>query len=310
MRAPFAIHLDPLRHGLDPLPWPHGGRHRGVDVGPRAGGNPAEDRRTERRALVDGHPLQRELEHARHDPEPLLAAGAPAGDPRELDGAAGELVDEIERVTQPEGHALEHGAHERSAVMAHAQAGECAASIRICVRRALAREVRREQQPLGSRRPLGGLGDERVVSDPGGDRVSQPAQAAGGREHHAHRVPRPRYGVAERVDARLGVGGELLERGEHDARGSEHDRQRPGAINSDPERAGRLIAGPRGNRDTVAGVAPDTSGLSITVGSQAGSSPSASRTSSLQRRPATSSNNVPDASATSIACAPHRRRRT
>ena len=71
----------------------------------------------------------------------------------------------------------------------------------------------------------------------------QPAERAGRREHHAHRVPGVRDGVAERVQARLRVGGVRGQRREDDAGGAEHDGQASGAVDSDPERAGRLVAG-------------------------------------------------------------------
>ena len=47
------------------------------------------------------------------------------------------------------------------------------------------------------------------------------------------------------------VGGELVERGEHDAARAERDRERPGAVDTDAERAGCLVAGAGGDGDAV-----------------------------------------------------------
>ena len=56
--------------------------------------------------------------------------------------AHAELDEQVERVAQPVGDALEHRADERAAVVAQAQPGERAARVGIGVRRALAGEVR------------------------------------------------------------------------------------------------------------------------------------------------------------------------
>ena len=61
---------------------------------------------------------------------------------------------------------------------------------------------------------------------------------------------------------------------------------------------------------TPPAVTPLSAGDSSARGSQAGSTSSAPSISSLQRRRATSNSSVPEASATSVACSPHSRRRT
>ena len=61
---------------------------------------------------------------------------------------------------------------------------------------------------------------------------------------------------------------------------------------------------------TPPAVTPLTCGDSSAGGSHAGSTSSAATTRSLQRRCATSNSSVPEASATSVASSPHRRRRT
>ena len=68
-----------------------------------------------------------------------------------------ERAQELERVAQAVGDALEHSTCERAAIVAQREAGERAANVRIGVRGALALQVRREQQALGARLPAGGL---------------------------------------------------------------------------------------------------------------------------------------------------------
>ena len=135
---------------------------------------------------------------------------------------------------------------------------ERAARVRVGVRRPLALQVRREQQPLGAGRPALGLGVELAVRRAPSD-AAEPRERAGGREHHAHRVPRVRDGVAEDVHAPLGVGRVAGEHREDDARRPEHDRDRARPVDPDAERAGGLVARARdlgrlgGRRQPLAG---------------------------------------------------------
>ena len=55
-----------------------------------------------------------------------------------------ELAQQLERVAQPVGDTLEHGADERPAVVAEREPGESGARVRVRVRRPLAGEVREE----------------------------------------------------------------------------------------------------------------------------------------------------------------------
>jgi hypothetical protein len=98
---------------------------------------------------------------------------------------------------------------------------ERAARERIGVGRPLAGQIRQEQEPAASRRDRGRLVDELTERDAGSERVAEPAQAAGRRQHHAHDVPAPRHGMAERVQAALGLDARPIGRGEHDAGGAE-----------------------------------------------------------------------------------------
>ena len=81
----------------------HARRDGLVHVAPEPAGDAAEQRRAVGRALLDGEPLERDLEHGRDDLQPQLAARAAAGD-----AAALAAADEVERVAQAAGDALEH----------------------------------------------------------------------------------------------------------------------------------------------------------------------------------------------------------
>ena len=63
------------------------------------------------------------------------------------------------------GDALEHSADERPAIMAQPQPDERAPHGGIGVRRSLARQVRRERQPLGAGLPGHGLAQQRLDRD-------------------------------------------------------------------------------------------------------------------------------------------------
>ena len=280
-----------------------------MDVGPRARGDATEDRGAEGRALVNRDSLKRQLEHRGDDPQPQLAARAAAGDATQLRSAA-KLADEVERVAQAERDPLEHRADQRAAVVAEPEPHKRRPSVGIGVRGALAREVGEEQEPFGPGRPRGGLGDRAGRRRRPGRR--HPAATAANRRLTASRPSRARRPdrVAESVYAGAGIRRELLERGEHDAGGAEHDRRPGRAIDAHPERAGGLIAAAGGDGDPVRRSHPRWSAPRARAGASAGSSESAASNSSLQRRPATSSSKVPEASERSVACSPHSRSRT
>ena len=104
---------------------------------------------------------------------------------------------QLERVAHPERHALEHRPGEVGATVVDGQADERTAGEGIGVRRALTREIRKEQEAIAPRRRLGGFLDELLERDAWSERI--PAQAPCRREHHAHQVPSVRQGVAERM---------------------------------------------------------------------------------------------------------------
>ncbi len=138
--------------------------------------------------------------------------------------------------------------------MAERQPGERAAGVGIGVWRPLAGEVRREQEPLGRGLPPSGLGVEN--SEVPAERVPHPRRRAGRAEHHAHRVPGCRDGVAEDVDTRLGLGCVRGQHRKHDPGRAEDDRDRTGGGDPDTERGGGLVAGARDLRRLVRGREP------------------------------------------------------
>ncbi len=164
------------------------------------------------------------------------------------------VAQQLERVAQAVGDALQHRA--RSAPRSwrsESPTNAPRASGSACGVRSPARYGANSRPSApGAQRSASAV--ERVVGLAGRGDVAQPAKRAGGGEHHAHRVPAARHRVAEGVHAALGVRGVAGQRGEDDARGSEHDRERPGPVDADAERAGGLVA--RARRDgNPAGVA-------------------------------------------------------
>ena len=89
--------------------------------------------------------------------------GLTAGLSAALEGLRAERVQQLQRVAQAVGDALEHGSDERAAVVAQPEAREGRPRARVCVRRALALEVGLEEQPLGAGRPRLGLAQQLLV---------------------------------------------------------------------------------------------------------------------------------------------------
>ncbi len=107
----------------------------------------------------------------------------------------------------------------------------------------LALEVGEECQALRARGPALRLFRQLVEGRLRGENVAKPAQGAGRVQHHAHRLPGAGDGVAEGVDSRLGVVGVRGQRGQHDTRGAEHDRDDARLDDADAERGRLLVAG-------------------------------------------------------------------
>ena len=156
---------------------------------------------------------------------------------------AAERPEHLQAVAQPVGDALEHGAHERAAVVAQREADEGSPRIGIGVRRPLAGQVGQEHEAFRARLPALRLGEQPVEGLSGCERVPKPAERSRRREHDPHRVPHAGDGVAEDVRAGLGVEGGLRERGEDDAGRPQDDRRRSGLVHADADRPGGLVAG-------------------------------------------------------------------
>ena len=282
-----------------------------VHVWPDAGRDAAEDRGAERGALVDRDALERQLEHRGDDREPQLAARATAGHAPERRARRRARAIRSSESRKPERDALEHGAHERAAIVAQRQPGERRRERRgrraACARRrgrggTSAPRCRRARLTPPSVRASYGVPGAIVSrsqrSEPAADSITPIAcQAPGTAWQNACTRPAPSAANAS-------------QRGEHDPRRAERDRQRPRPVDADAERARRLVARARGHRHAVGRVPRDRPGSRAPAAANRGSSSSAVSTSSLQRRAATSSSSVPDASETSVACSPHRRSRT
>ena len=129
------------------------------------------------------------------------------------------------------------------------------------------------------------LVDQLAEVDAAADDAAQPAQRAGGGQHHAHRCQAPGTAWQNAWTRACGSAAVRGQRGEDDARGPERHRQRPGPVDADAEPAGRLVARAR-RRPAMPPPSCDRRprATRARVGSHARSSSSASSTSSLQRR--------------------------
>ena len=92
--------------------------------------------------------------------------------------------------------------------MTKGEAGEGGTRRRVGVGRPFAGEVRQEDESLRGRGPARSLRGQNLEAVRRAERVAQPTERAGGGEHHAHRMPSARNGMAEGVDAPLCVGRE------------------------------------------------------------------------------------------------------
>ena len=245
---------------------PHTTGDRVRDVGEDTARDAAEQRCAVCRALLGRRRLHGHAEYRGDDPTPEPAARASTGDPGRA-GIDAQIPQQLERVPQPERDAFEDGAHEGSAVVAKLKAHERAAGVGIRMRRALSGEVGQEEQTVRAGIPALRLADELSECRTRRSHVAEPLQRAGGRQHHAHHVPGPRHSVAERMHARPRIRGEGGQRGEHDARRTEHDRERARPVDPDAERRGRAVSCACCHRDPP-GVRPETSGDSSSGGSQ------------------------------------------
>ena len=105
---------------------------------------PPSERGPVGRAFLDGHALERKLEHRRHDPQPERAA-RPAAERAAAIRLEPERTDQLERVAQPVGHSFEHCPHQGPAVVPELDPDEGPARIGVGVRCPLAGQVGQEK---------------------------------------------------------------------------------------------------------------------------------------------------------------------
>ena len=84
--------------------------------------------------------------------------------------------------------------------------------------------------------------------DAGGERVPEPPEAAGRRQHHSHHVPSFGHRVTERMEPALRIDERSVGGGEHDPRGSEREGDDTGHDGSHAHGGGGLIASARDHR--------------------------------------------------------------
>ena len=186
-------------------------------------------------------------------------------------GLDAERAQQLERVAQAEGDALEHRPDQRPAVVAQLEPDERArASGSACGVRSPAR-YGSEEEPLDARLPGLGLAHQRARTATSGASASwnhcERARRPRASRPSPARRPGPRGRTRGRGPRRRGRSGQ---RGEDDARRAEHDRERPGPVDADAERGRRLVAG--AGRDGVPAASsptPARSGDSRTGGSHA-----------------------------------------
>ena len=155
------------------------------------------------RTLVGSGSLKGQVEHRGHDLEPEGTSSAAARDPPDLGGAA-EPAQQLERVAQAVGDALEHGPRQGAAIVAEGQADEGATRVRVRMRCPFAGEVREEHDPLGARLPALRLRVEALVRRAGARRLpgtsstnrppraSRPSHAMSPARHGRRRERAPR----------------------------------------------------------------------------------------------------------------------
>jgi hypothetical protein len=111
------VGVPPRGFGLDPVPDTHAGGHGLVDVPEDTGRDTAEQSRTVGGPFLDCRAFERDSEHRGDDAKPEVAPRAAAGGPPDARLDA-ELLQGLQRVTQSERDALEHGPDERAPVVA------------------------------------------------------------------------------------------------------------------------------------------------------------------------------------------------
>ena len=222
-----------------------------------------------------------------------------------------ERAQEVERVGQAEGHALEHGAHDVAARVARAQPDQ-GARARPGRRAACARPRGRAGRGCRRRPPAP------PRPPPSAARTARPARTC---RAPTAASPRPRASRPWRASCpgtawqntctrACGSGWYAGQGGEDDAGGAEHERDRARGARRRrraPRRRSRPRPRPPGRPPAVR---PEISGDSSERGIQASRHLERVQHGGEKRRSATSKSSVPEASATSIARSPQSRSRT
>ncbi len=192
-----------------------------VYVRPDAGADACQQGRTVGRAFGRIHGDQLAAQHVGQDLAPDRAARAAAGDAHLGDGGEPRFLHQFEAVAQAKGNAFEDGPGHVGLGVPDGEADKGPPGQWIGVGRALAGQIGQEEQALAARFDGGSRGQQIVIADVGRQGIPVPAQAAGRREHDAHEMPAPRYGVAEGVEPTIRLDEGLVYRGEDYARSAQ-----------------------------------------------------------------------------------------
>ena len=120
--------------------------------------------------------------------------------------------------------------------------------VRIIVRRPLAGQIRKERQPLASRRSFSGFGQQGVIVRFRCERVMIPAQTACSGKHDTHHVPALGYCVRKSVCSAQSVKTRMPAGCKYYAGSAERDGPRIGFDGADAHCLGGLVATARDHR--------------------------------------------------------------
>src|SRR6267378_3313234 len=187
-------------------------------------------------------------------PEQRPCAATAEADARDGDV---HLAEKRERVAQTEGDAFEDSANDVSASVRSGEADQRSANAGIEMRRALAHQIGRPQEAVGTGRNLSGFGSELIVGFAGttgacSEGVAKPAQGEPGGLRYAHDMPASWNGVAEGVDAAEGIERRAVGGGKNDAGGADGGADGSGGDDAHAGGSGGLIARTGYNRSTNA----------------------------------------------------------
>jgi len=193
----------------------------GVNGGPEAGPNASEQRGAIGCAFLGFDDFDSVAVDIGLDLPPHGRARAATA---EADAGNGHIhfAEKSERVAEAEGDTFENGANDMRASVRSGEANERAARVGIEMRGALAHEIRRPQEAVGTGRNFGGFGGELVVgfANAAGicsEGIAEPAQGEASGLRDAHNVPASRDGVAKRVDAAMRIERGAIGGGKNDA---------------------------------------------------------------------------------------------